>query len=57
MGPFDVPPFSLHISPFLTREKPGSDTRRTIIDLSWPKLHSVNDGVLNNEYLGTLSLN
>ena len=53
MGPFDAPPFPLHISPFLTREKPGSDTRRTIIDLSWPKLHSVNDGVLNNEYLGT----
>ena len=53
MGPFHAPPFPLHISPFLTREKPGSDTRRTIIDLSWPKLHSVNDGVLNNEYLGT----
>ena len=40
MGPFDVPPFPLHISPFLTREKPGSDTRRTIIDL-------------DNEYWGT----
>ena len=53
MGPFDVPPFPLHISPFLTREKPGSDTRRTIMDLSWPKSHSVNDGVINNEYLGT----
>ena len=53
MGPFDVPPFALHISPFLTREKPGSDTRRTIMDLSWPKSHSVNDGVINNEYLGT----
>ena len=53
MRPFDVPPFPLHISPFLTREKPGSDTRRTIMDLSWPKFHSVNDGVLNNEYLGT----
>ena len=37
MGPFYVPPFSLHISPFLTREKSGSDTRRTIMDLSWPK--------------------
>ena len=53
MGPFNEPPFPLHISPFLTRDKPGSGTRRTIMDLSWPKKGSVNDGVSSNEYLGT----
>ena len=53
MGPFHEPPFPLHISPFLTRDKPGSGTRRTIMDLSWPKNGSVNDGVASSEYLGT----
>ena len=53
MGSFDVPSFPLHISSFFTREKPDFETRRTIMDLSWRKLHSVNDGVINNEYLGT----
>ena len=53
MGPFNEPPFPLHISPFLTRDKPGSGTRRTIMDLSWPKKGSVNDGVASNKYLGT----
>ena len=45
LGPFDILPFNLHISPFMTREKAGSNTTRTIIDLSWPKGLSVNDGV------------
>ena len=53
LGPFDVPPFKLHVSPFMTREKVGSKTRRTIIDLSWPKGLSVNDGVSNSVYLDT----
>ena len=46
-------PFKIHISPFMTREKAGSDARHTIIDLSWPKGASVNDGVLKDSYLGT----
>ena len=31
----------------------GSNTRMTIIDLSWPKDLSVNDGVSGSVYLGT----
>ena len=34
LGPFDQKPILLHISPFLTREKPDSEVRCTIIDLS-----------------------
>ena len=37
----------------MTREKAGSTTTPTIIDLSWPKGASVNDGVLKDSYLGT----
>ena len=33
------------IIPFMTKEKAGSLIRCTIIDLSWPKIASVNDGV------------
>ena len=29
-GPFDDQPFALHISPLTTREKAGSDSKRTI---------------------------
>ena len=36
-GPFDNPPFPVHISPLMTQEKQNSDTRHTIMDLSWPK--------------------
>ena len=53
LGPFDTPPFNLHISPFMTREKAGLDTRRTIIDLSCPKGLSVNDGVSSLVYFNT----
>ena len=53
LGPFPSPPFPIHVSPFMTREKSGSDKRRTIIDLSWPKGLSVNDGVTKDLYLGT----
>ena len=52
-GPLDNKPFDVHISPFMTREKSNSDSRRTIMDLSFPKGLSVNDRVLNNTYLGT----
>ena len=53
LGPFDHKPCSLHVSPFMTREKSNSQLRRTIIDLSWPKGQAVNDGVQKDSYLGT----
>ena len=52
LGPFDSPPFDLHISPFMTSPKSGSEVR-TIVDLSWPKGDSVNDGISNKTYLGS----
>ena len=54
MGPFSTPPIKkIYYSSFMTREKPNGDHRRVIIDLSWPKGHSVNSGVDKNSYLGT----
>ena len=53
IGPFDEPPITnLHYSPFMTRPKQNSDTRRVILDLSWPKGESVNAGVEKNGYMG-----
>ena len=53
-GPFTEKPFkNLHCSPFLTREKPDSENRRVIVDLSWPKGNSVNDFVDSDHYMGT----
>ena len=37
----------------MTRDKHYSDKKRTIMDLSWPKVASVNDGVSKEKYLGT----
>ena len=37
----------------MTREKPDSEVRRTIVDLSWPKNFSVNTGVVKDKYLGS----
>ena len=37
----------------MTRPKSNLAARRTIIDLSWPKGHSLNDGVSKTSYLGT----
>ena len=53
LGPLDDPPFKIHMLPFMTWPTSGSKVRRTIVDLSWPKDHSVNDGVSKNTYLGT----
>ena len=50
-GPFQNKPINMHISPTMTREKQGSDNRRTIVDLSWPHGCSINDGVYRNRYL------
>ena len=52
LGPFDVPPIDLHISPFLTREKSDSEKRRVIVDLSWPKGLAVNDATSIDTYDG-----
>ena len=52
LGPFDVNPINnAHNSPFMTRNKPNSDKRRVIIDLSWPLGASVNSGIDKNMYL------
>ena len=37
----------------LTRPKAGSESRRVIVDLSWPQGKSVNDVVNQDTYLGT----
>ena len=48
LGPLDTKPFDIHISPFMTRAKSDSNSRRTIMDLSFPKGCSINDGVLKD---------
>ena len=53
MGPFQEFPFQCHISPFLTRDKPNSNNKRVILDLSFPQSKSVNDGVSKDLYLNT----
>ena len=53
IGPFDDLPPSFHISPLMTRDKQDSNKKRTIMDLSWPKGASVNNGVRKDLYLGT----
>ena len=54
LGPFDKPPLSgLHCSPMLTRPKPGGESRRVIVDLSWPKLASVNHNIASDVYMDT----
>ena len=54
LGPFQKHPINdAHFSPFMTRKKSGSDKRRVIIDLSWPKGASVNDGIHKDSYLAT----
>ena len=46
IGPFEKSPIkNLHYSPFMTRDKPNSENRRVILDLSWPRGESVNAGV------------
>ena len=53
LGPFDSKPIRMHVSPLLVRDKQNSSSKRTIMDLSWPKGASVNDGVKTDVYLGT----
>ena len=37
LGPLDIKPFYIYISPFMTRDKSDSNSRKTIMDLSFPK--------------------
>ena len=53
IGPFEKSPIkNLHYSPFMTRNKPNSENRRVLLDLSWPRGESVNAGVEKNGYMG-----
>ena len=51
LGPFTEPPFSIHVSPLMVRDKQDSDQKRTTMDLSWPKGLSLNNGVTKETYL------
>ena len=53
LGPFDGKPIHLHTSPLMVRDKQDSDSKRTIMDLSWPKGNSINCGVCKDVYLDT----
>ena len=50
-GPFQDLEFQIHVSPLMTREKQNSDSRCTIMDLSWPKGFSVSDAIHKCKYL------
>ena len=49
MGPCNSA--GLQISPLMSREKRNSQSRRIIMDLSWPPGASVNDGIPKDTYL------
>ena len=50
LGPFDSKPIDMHISPLLVRDKQNFTSKRTIMDLSWPKRASVNNWVAKDIY-------
>lgn len=54
LSPFDDIPFDnwCRISPMMTRPKKGSDDRRIILDLSYPRGVSVNDGISTKDHYG-----
>ena len=53
-GPYETPPIpNLHVSPLMTREKPGAAHRRVIMDLSFPQGRAVNSHISKDKYLGT----
>ena len=54
ISPFKHSPIpDIHVSPFMSRDKPNTPNRRLIIDLALPKGYSVNTGVNKNSYLGS----
>lgn len=54
IGPMACQPFKewCHISPLMTREKKDSETRRVIIDMTFPAESSVNAYIYKNTSLG-----
>ena len=53
LGPFHAKPINLHTSPLMVHDKQDSDSKRTIMDLSWHLGLSVNHGVSKDIYFGT----
>ena len=55
LGPFTQPPFPIHISPLMVRDKQDSEQKqkRTIMKLSWSIGLSLNNGVPKHVYLDT----
>lgn len=53
-GPINDAPFTpwVRISPLMTRPKKGSETRRIIVDLTYPEGLAVNSGNQISDYLG-----
>ena len=54
IGPFTITPFlnRIGISPLSTRPKRDTDSRRIILDLSYPEYCSVNSGIRKDQYCG-----
>ena len=54
LGPFKQPPFPgpVAVSPLNTVAKKDSNSRRVIVDLSFPENFSVNSGIKADEFLG-----
>ena len=52
LGPFARSPVDgTHTSPLMTREKKNCEHRRVIVDLSFPKGFSINDGIHLSQYI------
>ena len=53
-GPFNAQPFTpqFQINPVMTTPKRNSDTRRVVLDLSFPPSAAVNTGIPKDTYLG-----
>ena len=53
LGPFYLNPFAhrAYLSPLNTRDKKDSEEKRIIINMSFPKGNSINDGIKKDSYL------
>ena len=53
LGPFQFNPFAhkAYLSPLNTHDKKDSEEKRIIVDMSFPKGNSINDGIKNDCYL------
>ena len=52
LGPFFCPPLSdFHSSSLMTAPKKDSEFWRVIMDLSWPEVFSINDGISHDIYV------